>query len=90
MSAAEHEPISIFLCGAPKEKAPPCGVSGCTAESVTLCHFKLRGRAAGKTCPKPLCEAHIHRLRYEADDDGNEPAPLELCPAHWEFMVPRS
>lgn len=42
-----------WVCG-PKPRRKRCA---CGRESTKLCDYPLRGRAAGRTCDAPLCDA---------------------------------
>jgi hypothetical protein len=46
--------VTIWVCGRDKTVGPSCR---CGRSSTALCDFPLAGRAAGKTCSAPLCEA---------------------------------
>lgn len=50
-----------------------CSVPGCGARATHACDFKLRGKAEGRTCDRPLCgAAHAKRVG----------PGIDYCPAH--------
>lgn len=48
--------ITVFRCGGPK--LGDCTAPGCSARAKSTCTYQLGGKAAGKTCDRPVCEKH--------------------------------
>lgn len=63
----------VIVCsrGARPSKAR-CSVPDCPHPATKLCDYPLRGRKAGKTCDRKLCEQHATTMGPDRD----------YCPAH--------
>ena len=81
MEQDKKAPISVFVCS--RGRHTSCGVAGCTSKSTKLCDFPLMGAKEGKTCDKPLCVAHTHRVGHQTIDGKRD--SRDYCPTHFEL-----
>lgn len=65
------KPITIITCRRSALRVR-CSIEGCIREHTKLCDFPLKGRKAGKTCDKKLCDEHATKVGPDRD----------CCPAH--------
>jgi hypothetical protein len=65
-------PVTVFMC---RRRSDRKDCTGCGREAATRCTFPLRGKAAGKTCDRLLCEKCA--------------GPSDLCPPHQRFDPPK-
>ncbi len=61
---ADEEPIMFIACrrGSGTRRVD-CDEPGCTREHTHLCDFPLKGRKAGQTCDRKLCDEHATRVQ---------------------------
>jgi hypothetical protein len=58
----------------------------CGRRSTKLCDFPLTGKAAGRTCDRPVCDAHAHR--QGAHESGpHKGDSIDYCQAHHELAL---
>jgi hypothetical protein len=79
------EQVTFFICSrGNRRRAPPC--CSCQKPSTLLCDYPLQGKAQGRTCSRPLCDACTVRgaaTHLGALGSGHrEIDTFDLCPTH--------
>jgi hypothetical protein len=62
----EREPVTIITCRRGQRRAH-CEVDGCIREHTKLCDFPLKGRKAGQTCDRKMCDSHAAGVGPDRD-----------------------
>ncbi len=57
---------------------PSC--SSCGGKATKQCDFPLKGKKAGQSCDRPLCDRCA--TRYDEKEPGKD-----FCPVHARFMI---
>jgi len=77
-----------FICSRGRSRTKPC--VECGSPSTKLCDFPLKGKRAGKTCDRPLCDAcavtqpNVTHIETKTPHFTETPSTdtFDLCPAH--------
>jgi len=71
-----------IVCG----RGRPRRLCKCGRNSTKLCDYPLRGRRAGQTCDRPLCEKCATKVGTHVDG-AHKGDTLDYCRAHAAMTV---